>query len=81
MTAIKKLTSFSVRLQCAFACTIGPGILLKWNWPFAALGLVSLGLNVNPEQPGRGVSGKGRCSKWHPHESKLLNCIFGMSKL
>jgi len=38
MTATKKLTSFSVCLQCVFACTIGSGKLLKWNWPFAALG-------------------------------------------
>ena len=59
MTATKKLTSFSVCLQCVFAFTIGSGKLLKWIWPFAALGLVSLGLNVNPGQPGCGMSGKG----------------------
>jgi hypothetical protein len=37
MTATKKLTSFSVCLQCVFACTIGSGKLLKWIWLFAAL--------------------------------------------
>ena len=55
MAAIKKLTSFSVCLQCVFDCTIGSGKLLKWNWPFAVLGS-RLPLNVNPGQRGRGVS-------------------------
>jgi hypothetical protein len=35
--AAKEVTSFSVCLQFVFACTIGSGKLLKWNWPFAAL--------------------------------------------
>ena len=74
MTATKKLTSFSVCLQCVFACTIGSGKLLKWIGFLPPYVLVSLGLNVNPGQP-------GRCSKWHPHGSKLLSRIFDMYKL
>jgi len=34
MTATKKLTSFSVCLQCVFACTIGSGKLLKCLPPY-----------------------------------------------
>ena len=75
-----EVTSFSVCLQCVFACTIGSGKPLKWNWPFAALGPRLPCVKRQSRAAGLRASEKGRCSKWHPYGSKLLNRIFDMCK-
>jgi hypothetical protein len=81
MAAIRKLTSFSVCLQCVFDCTIGSGKLLKRNWPFAVLGPRLPWVKGQSRAAGSQRVAKGALRRWHPHGPKLLSRIFGMCKL